>query len=260
MCYLYFCTHFKVFLFFYQSLFSLNRWATFKNFMGRQSLKDTKDILERPRKEGGLALPNLMSYSWAANLQKLVYWFQAPETDWCNAEAKSCKQALLATLITSELPLCPSQFSSSPVVSSILTIWIQFRQPFNLSGLSILSPICNNHRFPAAKLDNNFREWNHKGLTTCKDFFPNPGISQLHWLFQHVHYFQIQFLPFPADSPFYSTPPKASVWLSDPMMLLKLENIKYFLKGSTKKFYNTWDPTLTYWPTLTIINASFIVA
>lgn len=142
-----------------------------KFLWGGKAPRLRRTYLERPRKEGGLPLPNLMSYYWAANLQKIVYWFQASETDWCNAEAKCCKQASLAALITSKLPLCPSWFSSSPVVSSTLRIWIQFRQTFNLSDLSILSPNCNNHHFPAGKLDNTFRQWNHKGLTTCKDFF-----------------------------------------------------------------------------------------
>lgn len=50
-----------------------------------------RELLERPKKDGGLALPNLLNYYWAANLQKVVYWFQSPHTDWCAAEAKSCK-------------------------------------------------------------------------------------------------------------------------------------------------------------------------
>lgn len=49
------------------------------------------------------------------------------------------------------------------------------------------------------------------------------------------------------------TPPKTSVWLSDLMMFLKLEKIKYFLKGSTKKFYKAWDPLLTYYDKLTTL-------
>lgn len=130
-------------------------------------------FLERPRLEGGLALPNLMCYYWAANLQKIVYWLQAPGTDWCSAEGRSCKQTSLAALITSKLPLSPASFSSSPVVTSTLRIWIQFRQTFNLSGLSIHSPICDNHLFPPANLDESFRQWHQHGLISCKDFFMN---------------------------------------------------------------------------------------
>lgn len=37
-------------------------------------------------------------------------------------------------------------------------------------------------------------------------------------------------------------PPKLSLWLSDVMFFLKTE--KYFLRGSTRTFYKTWDPLI----------------
>ncbi len=48
-------------------------------------------------------------------------------------------------------------------------------------------------------------------------------------------------------------PPQASVCLSDMMMFLKLEKIKYSVRGSTRKFYKTWDPLLTYFDRLTAL-------
>ena len=48
-----------------------------------------------------------------------------------------------------------------------------------------------------------------------------------------------------------STPPKASTWLSDIMMFLKIEKIKYFLRGLTRTFYKNWDPLLAYFERLT---------
>ncbi len=41
-------------------------------------------------------------------------------------------------------------------------------------------------------------------------------------------------------------PPKLSLWLSDIMFFLKTEKIKYFLRGSTKAFYKTWNPLIIY--------------
>ncbi len=49
------------------------------------------------------------------------------------------------------------------------------------------------------------------------------------------------------------TPPKVSVWLSDMMMFLKIEKIKFFLRGSTTKFFKTWDPLLIYFDNLTTL-------
>jgi len=97
---------------------------------GGKKTRIRRILLERPKKDGGLVLPNLLNYYWAANLQKFVYWFQSPHTDWCVAEAKSCKSTTLAVLITMKSPFPPAQFSSSPVVISTLKIYNQFRQAF----------------------------------------------------------------------------------------------------------------------------------
>lgn len=45
-------------------------------------------------------------------------------------------------------------------------------------------------------------------------------------------------------------PPKVSVWLSELMFFLKLEKIKYFTRGSTKKFHKIWDPLILYFESL----------
>ena len=83
----------------------------------------------------------LMHHYWAANLHKIVYWFQAPETDWCVAEGTFCTSASLSALITARLPLSLSQLTSSPVVSSTLRIWTQFRYTHHLTEFSLLSPM-----------------------------------------------------------------------------------------------------------------------
>ncbi len=68
-------------------------------------------------------------------------------------------------------PFSPSQFSSSPVVISTLKIYNQFRQAFQLSDFSLETPICNNHLFPAAKLDATFKQWQYLGIVKCSDLF-----------------------------------------------------------------------------------------
>lgn len=130
-----------------------------------------RNLLERPRYVGGLALPNLKYFYWACNIQKVICWFQTPTTDWCQDEANSCLSTSLIALITSKLPFPPSKFTSSPVVISTLKIWAQFRKHFKLTEFSLYSPICKNHLFPAALLDHTFSEWQRKGLSTCCDFY-----------------------------------------------------------------------------------------
>ncbi len=68
-------------------------------------------------------------------------------------------------------PFSPSQFSSSPVVILTLKIYNQFRQAFQLTDFSLETPICNNHLFPAAKLDATFKQWQDLGIVKCSDLF-----------------------------------------------------------------------------------------
>ncbi|KAF3860059.1 hypothetical protein F7725_000314 [Dissostichus mawsoni] len=41
-------------------------------------------------------------------------------------------------------------------------------------------------------------------------------------------------------------PPSFKMWLSDTMSLLKLEKIKFTLRGSSDKFYAHWRPLISY--------------
>ncbi len=229
---------------------------------GGEKPRIRREFLEKPKKDGGLALPNLLNYYWAANLQKIIYWSQSPHIKWCEAEAKSCKSTSLVVLITMKSPFSPSQFSSSPVVISTLKIYNQFRQAFQLTDFSLETPICNNHLFPAAKLDATFKQWQDLGIVKCSDLFIDNIFANYNDLIQKCnlqksdffrylqvrHFIQAYCSVFPQlllewKSPI---PPKLSLWLSDVMFFLKTEKISYFLRGSTRAFYKTWDPLIIY--------------
>lgn len=50
-------------------------------------------------------------------------------------------------------------------------------------------------------------------------------------------------------------PPSELSWQTDLMLFLKLEKIKFSLRGSTDEFYTTWKPFLTYFdktPTVSV--------
>lgn len=46
-----------------------------------------------------------------------------------------------------------------------------------------------------------------------------------------------------------TVPPKASMWMCDLVLYLKLEKIKYLMKGSVQNF-ETWQPMITYFEKL----------
>lgn len=73
-------------LYFPKSFFkSINK--TFISFIWNGKCPRVRlDLQQRPKAQGGLALPNLCNYYWASNFQKILYWFNSPDNDWCHIE------------------------------------------------------------------------------------------------------------------------------------------------------------------------------
>lgn len=131
------------------------------------------ELLQRPKKQGGLALPNFCHYYWASNIQKVMYWLHLPNADWCHLEATSCTSTSLRALVTSSLPLSFSQYTNNPIVIDTLKIWVQLRQTFGFKNLLHLSPIHNNHLFPPATSDSGFTLWQRQGINNFTDMYIN---------------------------------------------------------------------------------------
>jgi hypothetical protein len=127
------------------------------------------DLLHRLKLQGGLALPNIFYFYWAANVQKIMFGLHTPDTDWCHYEATSCTSTSLMALVTSSLPVFISEITNNPIVLNTLKIWFQMRRYFGFKHILSLSPICNNHLFLPAKLDATFSLWRRQGISKFKD-------------------------------------------------------------------------------------------
>lgn len=134
-----------------------------------------KQSLERPKELAGLALPNFMYYYWACNIQKMLFWMDDSDPERCEAwvhlESTSCSVHLGSVICASSLPTPQSHFFSNPIVLNSVKIWSQFRRHFNLSTMSVHSPIANNHSFVPSISDLAFKMWKTKGITTISDLF-----------------------------------------------------------------------------------------
>ena len=102
-----------------------------------------------------------------------MFWLHTPDTDWCHYEATSCISTSLTALVTSSLPVSMSQFTNNPIVINTLKIWFQLRRYFGFKQILSLSPICNNHLFPPAKIDATFSFWRRQGISKFKDMYIN---------------------------------------------------------------------------------------
>lgn len=83
-----------------------------------------RSLLQINKIAGGLGLPNLLGYYWAANAQKdpaLVY-LTSPHLSWCQLEASSSSSSPQA-IACGTLSLSTTKFTSNPIVTNTLKIW-----------------------------------------------------------------------------------------------------------------------------------------
>ena len=131
-------------------------------------------ILQKPRKTGGMALPNFLFYYWAANIRAVSYWKENDSTShtWVSMEENST-QVMLISLLCARLPLSQpvSSFTSNPLVIHSLKIWYQFRRHFSLTNLSLLAPPQNHCMFIPSTTDEAFNIWSKHGIKSMYDLF-----------------------------------------------------------------------------------------
>lgn len=137
----------------------------------------SRTLLCRHRSAGGLGLPNLIGYYWAANVHKIISWITSPQSSWYQSESASCSSLLLA-LTCNTLPFSPTSFTSNPVVIGTLKIWTQIRHHFGWLTPPLATPICNNHLFIPAKTDSRFSVLENKGLRSLGNLYID-GICKL---------------------------------------------------------------------------------
>lgn len=196
-------------------------------------------LLRRDRSVGGLGLPNLRNYYWAANIQKMSLWVQQPTLNWCEIEASSCTSTSLPALLTSKLPIQPTQYTYNPIVIATLKIWSQFRLTVGLTEASNHSLICNNHQFIPPSVDIVFSAWQKLGLRSLNDLYTDDSFSSFATLCERFHlppshlfrYFQVRNFAKQNNPDFPNTPSDTAADL--------IFNIPSHQKGLISKIYNS---------------------
>ncbi len=144
-----------------------------KFLWGIKPARIRKTILQSPKKDGGLALPNLRRYYWAANVQKILHWMTTDQDcppAWIQLE-KATSHLSLRSALCSQLPLPVTFLRANPVISASLKIWNQLRETLGLQGPSVLSPLYKNHTFKPSNSDPTFKTWHDKGIISIKDLY-----------------------------------------------------------------------------------------
>ncbi len=129
-------------------------------------------VLQFPKSEGGLALPNLRQYYWACNITKLLHWLNYDCSIRCPLRVHikvSSSKSSLSSIICSQLPIASPKVSNNHV--DTIKIWLLFRKHYGLHRASILAPILNNHLSSPSSCDPAFRTWFPTSLISLNDLY-----------------------------------------------------------------------------------------
>lgn len=88
----------------------------------------SRQVLQRPKASGGMALPNFLYYHWATTIRNLNYWVRCEDIEalpsWLSMEAASARPVSLKTLLYSPLQSSTSGYTKSVIVASCLKTWV----------------------------------------------------------------------------------------------------------------------------------------
>ncbi len=126
-------------------------------------------LLQRFKGDGGIGLPNIRHYYWAANIRCLAFWnhfyVQPSSPEWTSMELKSCRDISLPVLLTSPLN---SLFIEPVDNPAVLCEGVGSVQE---DHLSLLTPVASNHFFTPSRLYSAFQDWHRKGIRWLNDLF-----------------------------------------------------------------------------------------
>lgn len=145
-----------------------------------------RPLLQRPKSQGGLALPNFRFYYWACNLRAVQFWLHfegsASPPAWIVMESQSAKPASLSALVHAPVNHPISPYSKSIIVKSTVRVWRQFRRYFGLQAPSRLAPLAPNLLFHPSIIDGAFSSWQARGIKAIKDLYNDDIFSSFQQL------------------------------------------------------------------------------
>lgn len=172
-------------------------------------------LLYLPFDRGGLRLPNMKFYYWAAQLRAAMFYFMNKDVPiWVEMESSS-----------TELPLCSYMYSAqrktllkqthNPFLRNTISIWHDAHTFLNENiKLSCFTPIWRNDSFKPGRQDVGFKQWIDLGISKMKDLFNDHTLMSFQQLVDKYnlprkHFFKyLQIRSFiHAQSKTYATPP-----------------------------------------------------
>uniref|UniRef100_A0A3Q3H395 Reverse transcriptase domain-containing protein n=2 Tax=Kryptolebias marmoratus TaxID=37003 RepID=A0A3Q3H395_KRYMA len=135
--------------------------------------------LTKPKHLGGLSLPSLQLYYWAAQLKIISNWFMNRcNSLWLDLESQSCLPSKLNSLFfisgIDQIPHLRSNF----IVYNTLLAWRDVKKYLNISPtLSSWSSLTLNPDLPAEIRNIGLSEWSSRGLSIIMDILDSDSVK-----------------------------------------------------------------------------------
>lgn len=134
-----------------------------------------KKHLCKSKIEGGLALPNFLSYYWASHIKIMAYWLDNSATppNWLELEQEACQHNSIGAILLAPYTIEKSLYNSNVMIHSTVRIWKQIKSHLKLKPIFYALPITGNPTFPPSILDNTFNLWMNRGIHTIGELHIN---------------------------------------------------------------------------------------
>lgn len=126
-----------------------------------------------PKERGGLNLPNLKNYYWAAQFKAIIMWI-IKETDavWVGMEQSSCQHAPLESLPFLNETTWKKLKIGNDWIRVTMKIWSLVRKKFKLSSsICRATKITRNPDFLPSMMDAGYNKWTNTGLIFIAQVF-----------------------------------------------------------------------------------------
>lgn len=132
-----------------------------------------------PKEKGGLGLPNLKYYYWAAQLNAIVAWTtNDKESGWVEIEQSTIKRIPLTILPFISIKRVPKKKIDNEWIKHTLKIWTKIKKMFGgPESISRAMPIVGNNDFLPSMWDSGFKIWADNGLRTINQLFSGKEIK-----------------------------------------------------------------------------------
>lgn len=136
-----------------------------------------------PCTAGGVDLPYIRKFQLSVHLRTITDWMCCKTTSlWLDVESSMSKYPLTNLLLIRRSAFLKSA-CSNPITIATVKAWHAIRQLEGRSQFtSVFTPICGNPDFPPGIMDNTFRIWANKGISTLNNLLEGPTMLSFNHL------------------------------------------------------------------------------